>query len=72
MLAQVGLFQTLRTYRTEEGLLCGSFVREGEVFAYVGLFQNLKDLNDDLRKGEVFGPHDALLGSRSFRTWRVT
>jgi len=30
--------------RKEAGLFCGSFLRKGEVFAYVGLTQNLKDL----------------------------
>ena len=28
----------------EAGPFCGSFLRKGEVFAYVGLIQNLKDL----------------------------
>ena len=30
----------------EAGLFCGSFLRKGEVFASVGLSQNLKDLKD--------------------------
>ena len=30
----------------DAGLYCGSRLRKGEVFAYVGLSQNLKDLKD--------------------------
>ena len=30
--------------RKDVGLCCGSRLRKGEVFAYVGLLQNLKDL----------------------------
>ena len=30
--------------RKEAGLLFGSFLRKGEVFAYVGRIQNLNDL----------------------------
>ena len=33
--------------RKGAGLFCGSFPRKGEAFAYVGLFQNLKDLKDE-------------------------
>ena len=29
-------------------LLCGSFLRKGEVLAYVGLIHNLKELKDDM------------------------
>jgi len=29
--------------------ICGSFPRQGEVLAYVGLIHNLKDRNDDQR-----------------------
>ena len=32
--------------RKDAGLCCGSRLRKGEVFAYVGLPQNLKDLKD--------------------------
>jgi len=32
--------------RKEAGLFCGSFLRKGEVFPYVGLSHNLKDLQD--------------------------
>ena len=32
--------------RKEPGLYCGSRLRKGEVFAYVGLSQNLKDLKE--------------------------
>jgi len=28
----------------DAGLFCGSFLRKGEVFAYVGRIQNLEDL----------------------------
>jgi hypothetical protein len=31
------------------GLFCGPFLRKGEVSAYVGLIQNLKDLKDALQ-----------------------
>ena len=31
--------------RKDAGLYCGPRLRKGEVFAYVGLSQNLKDLN---------------------------
>jgi len=30
----------------EAGIFCGAFRRKREVFAYVGLIQNLKDLKD--------------------------
>ena len=30
--------------RKETGLFCGSFIRKGDVLAYVGLFQNQNDL----------------------------
>ena len=32
--------------RKDAGLCCGSRLRKGEVFAYVGSIQNLKDLKD--------------------------
>ena len=32
--------------RKDTGLYCGSRLRKGEVFGYVGLSQNLKDLKD--------------------------
>ena len=34
--------------RKEAGLSCGSFLRKGEVFAYVGRIQNLKDVKDQI------------------------
>ena len=50
----------LHPQKTE--LFCGSFLRKGEVLAYVGRIHNLKDLKEflqvpstkDLQKGEVF------------------
>jgi hypothetical protein len=36
----------LAAIRKDTGLYCGSRLRKGEVFAYVGLSQNLKDLKD--------------------------
>ena len=36
--------KALRAIRKGAGLFCGSLLRKGEVFAYVGLIQNLKDL----------------------------
>jgi hypothetical protein len=43
---QVDFFATnsIKSPRKEAGLFCGSFPRKGEVFACVGLIQNLKDL----------------------------
>jgi len=38
--------------RKGAGLVCGSFLREGGVLAYVGLFQNLKDLKLPFGKDE--------------------
>ena len=37
-------FEVLCCNRKEAGLSCGSFLRKGEVFAYVGRNQTLKDL----------------------------
>ena len=34
------------TLRKDAGLYCGPRLRKGDVFAYVGLPQNLKDLKD--------------------------
>ena len=39
--------------RKDAGLCCGSRLRKGEVFAYVGLPQNLKDL----KKAITIGRH---------------
>ena len=36
---------------SDAGLYCGPRLRKGEVFAYVGLPQNLKDLKDLRPKG---------------------
>ena len=41
--------------RKEAGLFCGSFLRKGEVFAYVGRNQNLKDLKNLEIKRETVG-----------------
>jgi len=41
--AYVGSSKNLKDLK-EVGLFCGSFLRKGEVFAYVGFFQNRKDL----------------------------
>jgi len=38
--------------REDAGLCCGSRLRKGEVFAYVGLPQNLKNLKDGLSYAE--------------------
>ena len=40
-----GSSRSFTAIRKEAGLCCGSRLRKGEVFAYVGLPQNLKDLN---------------------------
>ena len=32
--------------RKEAGLFCGFFLRKGDVFAFVGLNKNLKDLKE--------------------------
>jgi len=38
------------------GLFCGSFLRKGEVFAYVGSIQTLKDLNNKVRETKILAP----------------
>ena len=45
-------FTALRSFtaiRKDAGLFCGPRLRKGEVFAYVGLPQNLKDLKEGLQ-----------------------
>jgi hypothetical protein len=42
--------------RKEAGIFCGSFLRKGEVFAYVGRSQNLKD-----QKNKVTATHQPLV-----------
>jgi hypothetical protein len=44
-----GCPRSFAAIRKDTGLCCGSRLRKGEVFAYVGLSQNLKDLKDPLR-----------------------
>ena len=39
-------FRSYTAIRQDAGLYCGSRLWKGEVFAYVGLPQNLKDLKD--------------------------
>ena len=46
---------TFTAIRKDAGLYCGSRLRSGEVFAYVGLSQNQKDL-----KGTHHGPWSSL------------
>ena len=41
----MGLIQSTKAPK-DAGLYCGPRLRKGEVFAYVGLPQNLKDLKD--------------------------
>ena len=41
-----GSSRSFTAIRKDAGLCCGSRLRSGEVFAYVGLSQNLKDLKD--------------------------
>ena len=54
-----GSSRSFTALRKDAGLCCGSRLRKGEVFAYVGLPQNLKDLKDTLqsflREGRVVG-----------------
>ena len=42
-----GSSRSFTAHRKGAGLCCGSRLRKGEVFAYVGLPQNLKDLKED-------------------------
>jgi len=39
-------FRSFTAIRKKARLFCGSFLRKGEVFAYVGLSQNFTDLKD--------------------------
>ena len=48
---------TIVAIRKDAGLCCGSRLRRGEVFAYVGLPQNLEDLKD-ARIGAARVPRD--------------
>ena len=41
-----GSSRSFTAIRKDAGLCCGSRLRKGEVFAYLGLPQNLKDLKD--------------------------
>ena len=41
-----GSSRSFTVIRKDAGLYCGPRLRKGEVFAYVGLPQNLKDLKD--------------------------
>jgi len=45
-LGGAGSSRSFAAIRKEVGRFCGSFLRNGEVFAYVGLSQNLKYLKD--------------------------
>jgi len=44
------IFEVLYSDPKDAGLFCGSFLRKGEVFAHVGLIQNLKILKDLARQ----------------------
>ena len=46
----VSSWRSFTAIRKDAGLCCGSRLRLGEVFAYVGLPQNLKDLKDGVRR----------------------
>ena len=48
--------------RKEAGLFFGSFLPKGEVFAYVRLFQNLKDLKGCLGDGQRIAERTAGAG----------
>jgi hypothetical protein len=41
--------------RKEQELFCGSLLRKGEVFAYVGSIQNLKDLKAGNNAATILG-----------------
>ena len=43
---RAGSSRSSAAIRKHAGLSCGSFLRKGEVLAYVGSIQNLKDLQD--------------------------
>ena len=53
-----GQMQTARD-RKDAGLCCGSRLRKGEVFAYVGRIHNLKDRKDDVRAPQQMQPLEA-------------
>jgi hypothetical protein len=42
---RAGPLRSFAALRKDAGLSCGSLLQKGEVFAYVGLIQNLKDLS---------------------------
>ena len=50
-ITDLGRRSVLIPIRKDAGLYCGSRLRSGEVFAYVGLSQNLKDLKDLINGG---------------------
>ena len=54
----------LPAIRKDAGLYCGSRLQSGEVFAYVGLSQNLKDLKDHWRAKR--DPKAQMLSLQSF------
>ena len=43
-----GSSRSFTAIRTDAGLYCGSRLRKGEVIAYLGRNQNLKDLKENL------------------------
>ena len=45
--ADAGSLRSFTAIRKDAGLYCGSRLRKGEVFAYVGLPHNLKDLKEE-------------------------
>jgi len=46
----VGSSRSFTAIRKDAGLCCGSRLRKGEMFAYVGLPQNLKDLKSSTQE----------------------
>ena len=59
--------RSFAAFRKKAGLFCESFLRKDEVFAYVGLIQNLKNL-----KGCVYRyPHEGSFVTGRW-SWRVS
>ena len=62
-----GSSRSFTAIRKDAGLYCGSRLRKGEVFAYVGRIHNLKDLKVDTRESRS----ETLIGNRKSRRDRV-
>ena len=59
--------RSFAAFRKDTELYCGSRLRKGDVFAYVGLSQNLKDLKDRTRQLQGFLAHEKKLPHRTLK-----